>query len=714
MRLFFITRWGHVCLGAWLLLLATPGASAVDPKRVLILDPYGQDVAPFSTVLAAFRSTLAREFGGRVEFYETSLERARFREPEAEDPFVAFLRSRMAARPMDLVVTVGGPGMDFVARHHEGLFPDIPVVFMAGPPVPVRTGSLSNKSAQVTHPLNLAGMVEDILQLRPETTNIVVVFGASTLESLTVNNCRHEFQRFTNRVAFTWLNELPLEQVLERCANLPPRSFILHGLFLVDSAGVPFERNEPLRRLHAVANAPLFGYFASELGLGPMGGRLYQDSEVGVQAARAAIRILHGESAGQIPLQILAEAPPAYDDRELQRWNINTARLPAGSVVRFREPGFWGRHRWLIVGTVLFCSFQAALIVGLLVHRARRKRADERFRLTVEASPNGVVLVNESGQIMLVNQRTEVLFGYARAELMGRSVELLLPERVRAVHAGHVQDFLAAPKTRGMGAGRDLFARRRDGTEFPVEIGLSPIQSAEGRLIMVTIVDITVRKQTDAAMHDLSRRLIHAHEAERARLGRELHDDVTQRLAVLAIDVGRVEPVVGGTSAAETMRTVREGLVGLSEDIHALSYRLHPAVLEDLGLGEALKAECERFARQESIPAEVMLPPLPDALPPETALCLIRVAQEALRNVARHARARRVEVSVRVLDGGLELAVIDDGIGFEPDLPRERPSLGLASMQERVLLLGGELDIESAPGRGTTILVSLPLPKAEG
>ena len=160
---------------------------------------------------------------------------------------------------------------------------------------------------------------------------------------------------------------------------------------------------------------------------------------------------------------------------------------------------------------------------------------------------------------------------------------------------------------------------------------------------------------------------------------------------------------------AETMRFVRDGLVSLSEDIHALSYRLHPSVLEDLGLAEALKAECERFSRQESVPTEVEVGLAPADIQPESALCVFRVTQEALRNVARHARARSVKVSVRPLDEGLQLAVVDDGVGFEPALQRERPSLGLASMRERVGLLGGELDIESAPGQGTTILVWLPL-----
>ena len=157
------------------------------------------------------------------------------------------------------------------------------------------------------------------------------------------------------------------------------------------------------------------------------------------------------------------------------------------------------------------------------------------------------------------------------------------------------------------------------------------------------------------------------------------------------------------------MREMRDGLVRLSEDVHSLSYKLHPALLEDLGLPDALKAECERFARQESIPVEVKLEGIPLGIPRDTGLCLFRVTQEALRNVARHAHARSAAVSLRQLQDGLQLAVTDTGTGFDPVQHRHRPSLGLASMRERVRLLDGELDIESAPGRGTSIVVWVPL-----
>jgi signal transduction histidine kinase len=228
-------------------------------------------------------------------------------------------------------------------------------------------------------------------------------------------------------------------------------------------------------------------------------------------------------------------------------------------------------------------------------------------------------------------------------------------------------------------------------------------------LIIVLLINRAKRRRAEQAAHALSRRLIHAQEEERARLARELHDDVTQRLARLAIDAGRLDRGMNGDSAGEVMRSVRDGLVRLSADIHALSYRLHPSVLEDLGLAEALKAECERFSRQESIPSDLKLGDLPAGIPPDPALCLFRVAQGALRNVARHARARGVQVLLRGMDGGVQLAVRDDGIGFDPTVQKNPRTLGLASMDERVHLAGGELDIESAPGHGTTIVAWVPL-----
>jgi PAS domain S-box-containing protein len=221
--------------------------------------------------------------------------------------------------------------------------------------------------------------------------------------------------------------------------------------------------------------------------------------------------------------------------------------------------------------------------------------------------------------------------------------------------------------------------------------------------------DITERKRAEEQLHDLSRRLIGAHEKERALLARELHDDVSQRLAALAIDVGRTEVAASDLSHAQAMRSIREGLVRLSEDIHALAYQLHPSVLEELGLAEALRAECERRRRQGTLDLTLEIGPLPATIGHDPALCLFRVAQEALNNVARHSGAGATTVSLRQMSGGLLLAVHDDGAGFNPAKPASGRHLGLASMRERVELADGTLDIESTPGQGTSVIAWVPV-----
>jgi PAS domain S-box-containing protein len=236
------------------------------------------------------------------------------------------------------------------------------------------------------------------------------------------------------------------------------------------------------------------------------------------------------------------------------------------------------------------------------------------------------------------------------------------------------------------------------------------LRDAAGRLAVSYGVfrDITEGKRADEELADLSRRLIRAQEEERAMIARELHDDVTQRLAVLAIDAGRAELAAASGEQGEAMRALREGLVRISEDVHSLAYELHSSVLEELGLVEALRAACERLGRRSSVVVSLDLDPKADQLARDGALCLFRVAQEALNNVARHSRGRVARVALQPMDDGVLLAVRDDGVGFDPASPGTRKTLGLASMRERLRLVHGTLDIESAPGNGTAVIAWVP------
>jgi len=221
-------------------------------------------------------------------------------------------------------------------------------------------------------------------------------------------------------------------------------------------------------------------------------------------------------------------------------------------------------------------------------------------------------------------------------------------------------------------------------------------------LISALLLQRVRRRHAETQAAGLSGQLLTAHEDERRRIARELHDDLTQRLARLSVDAYHVERNAGA-GASE----MRRDLVRISEDVHALAYRLHPAVLDDLGLVEALRAECDRIGRDGELRVELSAEHVPPGMPNDASLCLFRVAQEALSNAVRHGQPNAITVLLSPRDRGVQLAISDNGRGFDPG-SRQRPSLGLASMRERVRLLHGDLDIESTPGGGTTVVAWVP------
>jgi signal transduction histidine kinase len=217
--------------------------------------------------------------------------------------------------------------------------------------------------------------------------------------------------------------------------------------------------------------------------------------------------------------------------------------------------------------------------------------------------------------------------------------------------------------------------------------------------------------ESEAELRALAEQLITTQEESLRQLGRELHDDISQRLAALAMELDTFE-----SSLDRRQRTIRtklrklaETTMRLADDVHSLSRQLHPSTLTVLGLPVALEAECARLRGADGMNVEFHHADLPHHIPPNQALTLYRIAQEGLRNVARHARAETVRVDLAGANGGLELRISDNGGGFDRRAVRGKGGLGLVSMEERARLAGGTLKIDSAVGRGTTLTVKVPL-----
>jgi len=265
----------------------------------------------------------------------------------------------------------------------------------------LQIATLNTNDSVVALRLDLPLLIEDILSVLPATTNIAIVMGNSALEKFWVEELRRELQPLTNRIGFTWLNQLSFDQIRARAATLPPRSAIFYGQMSVDASGIPHPEESALTELHAVASAPIFGVHDYQLGHGIVGGPLSPVRELGRQTALAAGRILRGESPGGIRPPPLGPGPRVYDWRELRRWGIREARLPPGSEVRLREMTFWQRHSWQIALVTSALVAQAAIILQLLANQARRRRAEQslveterRFGAVADAAP---VLIWMSG-----------------------------------------------------------------------------------------------------------------------------------------------------------------------------------------------------------------------------------------------------------------------------------------------------------------------------
>jgi PAS domain S-box-containing protein len=397
-----------------------------------------------------------------------------------------------------------------------------------------------------------------------------------------------------------------------------------------------------------------------------------------------------------------------------------------------------GRLIWIDLSAVFIpaAGSTPASFSAVIVDITERKQAQERFRLVVEASPNGIVLFNAQRHIVLVNASIEKMFGYGRDELIGQGIELLVPERFRGEHPAHRAGFHATPVARTMGAGRELFARRKDGTEFPVEIGISPIQSPEGTLVLSVIVDISARKRAEAEARQHREELAHlsrvglvgemagslAHELNQPLTGIVNNASAGRRfIAKGRVDLPKLDAlfeavVADGRRAGEVIRGIR-GMVRKGEEVRV------PVNLND-AIGSVL-----RFAGSDALGHRCALVTEIDPKLPVVEADLVQLQQvllnlvvnalEAMRDTPA-AERRMIIRSEWESEGRVRVSVRDFGPGLPAEEPqrifeqffstkREGMGMGLAIARSIITSHGGELAAANAQGGGACVHFSLPV-----
>ena len=362
-----------------------------------------------------------------------------------------------------------------------------------------------------------------------------------------------------------------------------------------------------------------------------------------------------------------------------------------------------------------------------------RKKADEalraseeRFQAFMNYSPTVAFLKDEVGRYVYVNLAFEKLLNKPSIECLGKTDLQLFSPEVAHIFREHDQGVL---KKREILETEEITLDDK-GNRRSWWVVKFPVQSKDGQFLLGGVaLDISERKKADEALQQrktelqesqkilqaLGGKLISAQEDERRRISRELHDDMNQRLAVLALNIQSAQKEVDTAPLMrQTLQKLYDGVSSLSDDVRHLAYQLHPSILDDLGLEVALRTFAEDFSKWEGLPVTFAATDMPVTLPQEVTSCLYRVAQESMRNVSRHAQATQVDVKLIKVDGGLRLSIQDNGKGFRmKGRQLGKYGLGLIGMEERVRVAQGTYEVKSTPGQGTKITVWVPIPKEE-
>jgi PAS domain S-box-containing protein len=323
------------------------------------------------------------------------------------------------------------------------------------------------------------------------------------------------------------------------------------------------------------------------------------------------------------------------------------------------------------------------------------------------------------GRIQRVNAQAESMFGYSRKELAGKAVDFLLPDRFQTHHGRLRNLYFSEPSTRPMGVGLELYGMRKSGDEFPVDIMISPVETDEGRYVISSIRDITDRKQMEAELAEVQRRLIESAESERTYLAQELHDGPIQDLYAVSFQLKSMNSAINDQEEGEDVELAADTVQQVISVLRSICGELRPPALTPFGLQKAIEGHLEQI--MEAHPElEVQADLMADgqALSERLRLSLYRIYQHAVSNVVRHSGARHLDVNFTFNDHHVILEIQDDGQGFElparwVELAR-KGHLGIVGTAERAEALGGDLKIVSQPGKGTLVRVTVPREGEQG
>jgi PAS domain S-box-containing protein len=436
-----------VFLVLWMILCAASVAAQgdVERKRILLLFTHESHLPAQISLERSIRSTLESGSPVPVEIYSEYLDAVRTNIEDYEQELVSQLHRKYGAKKFDLLLAINPPALKVLLKNRSALFPETPIVFLV-----LDQGNLSD----IDQGPNMTGVwgdsdygsnLELALSLHPGTKQVVVISGVSEWDKYWMARVQNQFSAFEDRVEFSYLTGLSPPELQRALAALPSQTIVMFVSSVQDNAGNNYGNLEVLRQITPVSSAPVYGISDVQLGLGIVGGKLLSFDALGTGGAEVGLRLLAGEKPEAIPPHGIPSVP-MFDARQLQRWGISEASLPAGSIVQYKQPTVWEEYKWYIISLVTAIVVETLLIVWLLFHRLRRRQAEtESARLSdrlAEIVSNVPGIVWESRTEPGTNRRTTTfisdyvyrMLGYTSDEWMqkprGFGLEIM-PEEER-------------------------------------------------------------------------------------------------------------------------------------------------------------------------------------------------------------------------------------------------------------------------------------------
>jgi PAS domain S-box-containing protein len=711
--------WRFLSVVAMLLGNASSVSAEERARRILILYP-DSNLNRAALVAGEAAQKRLSEQAPSIQAHGEFLDLARFPDTEHKLRVVHYLAQKYAAMTPDLVLALGPDALRIAIDNRNILAPGAPITFCCTSLATLATIEKPGDITGIVSDFDVAKTVQLAQSLQPKAQRLVIVSGAAPFDVGAAETARRQLARLPNQPDTRYLVGLPLDQLLRELAGLPRDTIVVLLSIFKDGAGRDFVPADIVEEIARASSAPVYGHFDVYLGKGIVGGHIDDFDAIGRQTADLILKVLAGQPTD--PFQASTTQRFRVDARAMERWNLPASKLPPDTIVTFKRPTIWEQHSDDVIAAMGAFAGMTVVLGLLMAQVVRRRRVEAHLRESEErlgfaAASAGIGLWHydlRAGNLWS-SEHCRAMFGIPPGRPL--STEALInavhPDdrriaiaSIRAATYGNIADgvseFRVLPSA---GNVRWLEARGRTSLD------------SDGHASRVSGIfrDITRIKMAQLEAKQLSQRVISIQDEERERIAQELHDSTAQHLAAIGLNLIALKGANGRHRTSTIFKDIEESLEEATRELRTFTYLLHPPALTNDGLMATLRRYVDGFSKRTGLDVALRGSGVADKLSSPSQQSILRIVQEALANVHRHARATRARISVRRVGGLVHLVIADDGHGLAANGHGKHDNIemlpvgvGIAGMAARVRHLGGKLDIRSRPS-GTSVHAILPL-----